>query len=616
MTASVHALPTSQAGESQLLRLDELDPSPFNPRKTLDPAEVAELADSIRAHGIINALLIRSVPIEGEIVAYHIIAGSRRRAAAQLAGLIEAPCIVREMTDDEARELAIVDNLQRKDVPALEEADGYEALRQQLGTAEAIAARVGKPVPYISTRLKLVALGELQRKALDKRVITMDHALLLARLGPEEQDVNLKWCLDVNAGIKTTLAAVIADVTKRHEAEKGGYSGYWQPQSVLNLKHHIEQHAGRALSKAPWDLDDASLQPEAGPCTLCPSNTAHNTSLFADMSIQKATCEDGRCFEAKRERFVQIKLGAAKVDDGSLTKWIYAVKLSYKISEAKPAMEKDGSGPNIARVLRYGQWIDAKPKSCPHVRKGVTVDWEAGQYNLSAKGLPGVTKLVCIVEGCTVHRKGYEKKAAQSSGESPRVSQRQIEAKRKEYIESETPIREAIYDAMIKSDKVTHDALFRMLVVRAVRDGSIDGVAAQRKLKVQDRWDKRPLITAVNQASKADLDDWAFDLLTVPHLAPGQWIDSPAEAKRDREDAWAIAKLFGVNADAIAASFEKSKPAVIPVKKAVAKKPAAKSAPAKKAAAKSTAAKPAKKAAKRAPAKKAAKKAVKKAGAK
>ena len=119
-----------------------------------------------------------------------------------MAGLEVAPCIVREMTDDEARELAIVDNLQRQDMPALEEADAYEALRQQLGDAERIAARVGKPVEYVAKRLRLVSLGTYSRQALAERLITVDHALLLARLGAEEMKrAALKWTLERTARI-------------------------------------------------------------------------------------------------------------------------------------------------------------------------------------------------------------------------------------------------------------------------------------------------------------------------------------------------------------------------------------------------------------------------------
>jgi ParB/RepB/Spo0J family partition protein len=405
----VTAIAAAEAALTQVenIRLEELELSPLNPRKSYDEASIAELAASIRECGILNPLLIRVVPIEGDIVAYHIIAGSRRSAAAVLAGLEVAPCIAREMTDEEARGLAIIDNLQREDMPALEEADAYEALRQQLGDAEAIAARVGKPVEYVAKRLKLVTLGDLQRQALAERLIAVDHALLLARLGVEEQDKNLKWALDVNAGIKTTVASVVTESIKRRQEYADRRFGAWEAQSVLKLKNHIEQHAGRALSKAPWSLDDAELVKAAGACSGCPSNTAHNTALFADLAIEAATCEDGACFESKRDAFVRIKLSEAYSDKA-------AIQISWKSSEAAPRMAKDGSGPNEHSVLRFGQWLDVKKGRCPDVRNGVTVDWdEYGMRGGGTKRMPGQTLLVCIAVGCKVHPKSYEKKAKQ-----------------------------------------------------------------------------------------------------------------------------------------------------------------------------------------------------------
>lgn len=404
--------------EIQYLALDELDLSPFNPRKTLDPVKMAELAESIRKQDFLVPLLIRKVPIEGEIVAYHIIAGSRRAAAGKIAGKTEAPCIVREMTDDEARELALVDNLQREEMPALEEADAYEALRQQLGTAETIAARVGKPIEYVAKRLRLVTLGAFSRQALAERLITIDHALLLARLGDEDEAKALKWTLDHSAGIKVKLDKVIEGaLLSRRRREKERY-GPWEPQSVARLKNHIEQESGRALSKAPWDLDDATLAPEVGACNGCPQNTASNSSLFSDLNIANATCADAVCFEFKRGAFVQIQLLAA----GGEKK---AARLSWKSSTVRPKMgllpsayspeEKPGDPhylAHLSRVLREGQWRAAKKGSCPYVISGVTVDWYDGYGEKKRK--PGETLTVCVVEKCEAHPKGYEQKAAAS----------------------------------------------------------------------------------------------------------------------------------------------------------------------------------------------------------
>jgi ParB-like chromosome segregation protein Spo0J len=497
------------------------------------------------------------------------------------------------MTDDEAREIALIDNLQREDMPALEEADAYEALRQQLGTAEAIAARVGKPIEYVAKRLRLVTLGENSRRALAERLITIDHALLLARLGLEDEEKNLKWALDVNAGIKTTVAELVKYCIKRRDEHPDSRYGAWEPQSVAKLKNHIEQHAGRALARAPWDLDDATLLPAVGACNGCPQNTAANNSLFGDLNIEDATCADGICFESKRAAFVHIKLAEA-YDEA-----FPPVKLSWKLSEAEPRIDKESGIVDDSKTLRYGQWLDVKKGSCSYVRTGVTVDWDEPRMfgSGNSKRKPGQVLLICIAKGCKVHEKAYEKKGGRvSSNANDSVNRAKREAAEKEYLESETPIREAIYDALIRSGKVTHDGIFRKLVLWFCSDGDIsfEAIARRRNITLKNDWDSKPLTDAISQASKAELDGWAFDLLVVPKLQPNDYMYSPADRKRDREELWKLAREFGVDPDAAAAKVVLATDAKVPAKKA-AKKTAAKKAaakPAKKAAAKKKAAKP------------------------
>jgi hypothetical protein len=313
-------------------------------------------------------------------------------------------------------------------VPALEEADAYAELKQRLGTPEAIASRVGKEVSYVARRLQLVSLAEMPRRALAERLIAVDHALLLARLGADEQDVNLKWCLDRNAGVKQAVEETIKSRIAQRD-RKDRYTP-WEPESVVGLKHHIEQHVGRKLSRAPWSLDDAKLVPDVGACDGCASNTKANTNLFGDLNIAAATCEDGGCFEAKRAAFVQIALSEATVkqDAGRGP----AVRLSWKATTVKPrfseakagAVMVDESGVNLLQTFKRGQWLEAKPKSCEHVRLGVTVDWsdDANRgYMGSGEKLrkPGQTLSVCIAPGCKAHRKEWEKPKA-ASGNSAR----------------------------------------------------------------------------------------------------------------------------------------------------------------------------------------------------
>jgi ParB family transcriptional regulator, chromosome partitioning protein len=403
---------TSTPERIQVLGVEFLLRAEWNARKTFAPAALDELAESIKVHGVQVPLLVRNLESpEGWNGGprYEIVAGHRRHAAAIVAGLRDVPCIVRDLTDAEAREIGLVDNLQREDVPALEEADAYEELRLRLGGAAAIAARVGKDVAYVARRLQLVTLGALPRRALAGGLITIDHALLIARLG-EEQDLVLKWTLRTSAGIKETAEAVLEECLKERDRDAGNrHFGYWQPQSVLNLKQHIEQNTGRLLSRAPWDLETPMLGAVPQPCNGCAMNTGRNTSLFSDLAIEAATCADAGCFEHKRAAFVQI----------ALDEWPGLVRLSHKSSEAEPRM-KDGAI-NENAVLRSGQWIEAKKKSCDHMRQGVAVDWsDDDRYAFSGarKKLrkPGEIIDVCIAPKCKAHPKSYEKRAHRSNG--------------------------------------------------------------------------------------------------------------------------------------------------------------------------------------------------------
>jgi ParB family chromosome partitioning protein len=293
---------------------DDIQTAPWNARKTFDKAANEELAASIQQHGIQVPLIVRPLVQDG--FKFEIVAGHRRFNAAAALDLAEVPCIVRELSDDQARELGLVDNLQRVDVPAMEEADAFDELLQRLGTIAAVAAKVGKEQAYVAKRLKLCTLTTWSREALREKLITIDHALLLARLAEAEQNAALKWCLDPHAGSKTRVDEVIkkrtesnseeeeADLREDAAPERTRWKYTWEPQSVVKLKDHIEAESGVPLDRAPWDLDIEGLGGSDVPrCSECDRNTKANTPLFGDLDIGVAVCTDGACFKAKTEAF-------------------------------------------------------------------------------------------------------------------------------------------------------------------------------------------------------------------------------------------------------------------------------------------------------------------------
>ncbi len=165
--------------------IEFLHPNPRNPRKAFPDGELDELAASIRERGVIQPVLVRSIPRVAD--AYEIIAGERRWRAAQRAGLHEIPIIVVEAGDREALEIAIVENVQRADLNALEEASGYAQLAADYSYAHADIARiVGKSRSHIANTLRLTDLPEHSRKLLAEGRISAGHArALLAVARPD-----------------------------------------------------------------------------------------------------------------------------------------------------------------------------------------------------------------------------------------------------------------------------------------------------------------------------------------------------------------------------------------------------------------------------------------------
>jgi ParB/RepB/Spo0J family partition protein len=246
--------------------LRDLFESPMNTRKHFDPDGLKELEQSIREKGVLTPLLARPVPgwnvtPSGEGRRYEIAAGHRRYRAAIAAGLHAVPAILRDMTDVELLEVLVIENDQREDVHPLEEADGYRRLTMP-GTGYdvvKVAARVGRSVKYVYDRLKLLELTkEAQKLFLDGR-FTAGHAILLARLKPEDQ----KRALAVGDAAYHKPALFVNDngLPFDHEAfEKAAKKDPYlavKPVSVREFQYWIE-------SKVKFDRDhvDPMLFPE------------------------------------------------------------------------------------------------------------------------------------------------------------------------------------------------------------------------------------------------------------------------------------------------------------------------------------------------------------------
>jgi ParB family transcriptional regulator, chromosome partitioning protein len=167
--------------------IEDLHPSPDQPRKQFDEARLDELAASIRAEGVLQPLLVRERPA-AQGGGFYLIAGERRWRAAQRAGLKEVPVIVREATPGKAFEMALVENLQRDDLNPIEEAEAYRHLSDDYGcTQEQIAERVGKDRATVANALRLLKLPPSVRAMVQEGVLSMGHARALLGLDDAEQ---------------------------------------------------------------------------------------------------------------------------------------------------------------------------------------------------------------------------------------------------------------------------------------------------------------------------------------------------------------------------------------------------------------------------------------------
>ncbi len=160
------------------LNVGEIQANPYQPRKNFDQEALNELAESIKEHGILQPIIVRKT---GE--KYEIVVGERRFRAAKLVKLKKVPAIIKELTDQQMMELAILENLQREDLTPIEEAEAYQKLMEALNlTQEQLAFRLGKSRPHIANHIRLLALPENVRKLISDKELSMGHGRTLLGL--------------------------------------------------------------------------------------------------------------------------------------------------------------------------------------------------------------------------------------------------------------------------------------------------------------------------------------------------------------------------------------------------------------------------------------------------
>lgn len=202
----------------QSLPITALEPGPFQPRGGMDEGALADLAASIREHGILQPILVRPKP--GAKGVYQIIGGERRWRAAQLVPLHEVPVVIRDLDDRAALAAALVENLQREDLNPLEEAEGYQRLTREFGlTQEALGKAVGKSRSHVANTLRLLALPEPVAALLEAGRITAGHARAL--LGADDPAALAAEVIRRELSVRETEALVRSRARPRAEPRGG-----------------------------------------------------------------------------------------------------------------------------------------------------------------------------------------------------------------------------------------------------------------------------------------------------------------------------------------------------------------------------------------------------------
>ena len=170
------------------LSINDLEPNRTQPRQSFDDGAMTELADSIAQHGVLQPILVRPLLSGG----YQIVAGERRWRASRMAGLTTVPAVIRDLTDSEVMQLALIENLQREDLNPIEEAAGIRALMEECGyTQELAAKRVGRSRPAVANLLRLLQLPESIRELVKAGELSAGHARVLAGLADESRQLVL-----------------------------------------------------------------------------------------------------------------------------------------------------------------------------------------------------------------------------------------------------------------------------------------------------------------------------------------------------------------------------------------------------------------------------------------
>ena len=242
---------------NMMLRLSSIEPNKDQPRKQFDEDALMELSDSIRQHGVIQPLLVR--PLDNGM--YQLVAGERRWRASRMAGLMEVPVVIRDLSDHEAMEIALIENLQRKDLNVIEEALGYQQLMEKYDmTQEKVAERVGKSRPAVANALRLLNLPEQVIDMVKTGEVTAGHARALLKLDDEVEIIDIAKKIQKGRYSVRDVEKITAKKKEEPKEVKEKAEPVWQNSFYKEMELALATELGRKVKVTVSEKGDGSIE--------------------------------------------------------------------------------------------------------------------------------------------------------------------------------------------------------------------------------------------------------------------------------------------------------------------------------------------------------------------
>jgi ParB family transcriptional regulator, chromosome partitioning protein len=496
---------TNTATEYRNLPLAVLTESATNPRRNFEDSALKELAESIRSQGVLSPLLVRPLTDQS----FEIVAGARRYRAAQMAEAPTVPVRIVNLTDAEALEAQLIENLQRRDVHPLEEAQGFKALlnlEDPKYSIEQIAAKVGKSPAYCAARVRLTELAAPVVEAFYAEEIGVGHALLLAKLQPAQQEQALANCF-------------------REEWNGAGPKAKRILLPVRHLQQWIEHNVLLLLKQAPFNKRDPQLVPSAGSCVECPKRTGHNKLLFADVSANSDACTDPTCYAAKLDAHVKAKV-AAKPE-------LVQISTAYK---QQPEGEK---------TIPRNKYVEIREEKPDTPEKAKWPEFKTCKYTTEAIISDGIDKgelrKVCTEPTCPVHHPRRQTPKA-----DPSLKAEQEKRRREEVLANATGIR--VLQSIVSAVPVRlmkRDLLFIVEQLLPLLDEKrLEMAARNRSIKAKNGESIGKLLTAfIRKADEGTIGKLIVEAVIL--LSTGSQSDGGKVLRT-------AAQAYGVDTDAVA----------------------------------------------------------------